>query len=169
MRMSWSAKSRQFFRSRIEGRGSRIEDGGLRFSLEEHQVTPMALIQSFRDLDVYKLGRVQAKRIFLITQSFPKEERYSLTDQIRRSSRAVSTLIAEAWGRRRYPAAFINKMDEALAEAMETQSWLDHASDCAYIDGQCYREVDDAWQHIGAMIQRMIDRSDKFCQSIQNR
>jgi four helix bundle protein len=80
----------------------------------------MALIQSFRDLDVYKLTRVQSGKIFVTTKRFPKEERYSLTDQIRRSSRAVNAMIAEAWGRRRYLAAFINKVDEAMSEAMET-------------------------------------------------
>jgi four helix bundle protein len=123
----------------------------------------MALIQSFRNLDVYKLGREQAKRVFLVSKSFPKEETYSLTSQIRRSSRAVNALIAEAWGRRRYIAAFVNKMDEALAEAMETQAWLDHALDCAYINETLHRELDDAWQHIGAMLNRIIERADTFC------
>lgn len=123
----------------------------------------MALIQSFRDLDVYRLGREQAKQIFLVSKTFPKEETYSLTDQIRRSSRAVNAMIAEAWGRRRYIAAFVNKMDEALAEAMETQSWLDHALDCSYINPTVHRELDDAWQHIGAMLNRIIERADTFC------
>lgn len=90
----------------------------------------MAIIRSFRDLDVYGLGRQQAKRIFLLSKAFPKEERYSLTDQIRRSSRAVNAMVAKAWARRLYPAAFINKIDEAMGEAMETQAWLDHAVDC---------------------------------------
>ena len=128
----------------------------------------MALIQSFRDLDVYKLGREQAKRIFLVTKSFPKEETYSLTDQIRRSSRAVNALTAEGWGRRKYVAAFVNKLNEALAEAMETQSWLDHALDCAYINPALHRELDDGWQHIGAMLNRMMERADTFCNSREN-
>jgi four helix bundle protein len=123
----------------------------------------MALLRSFRDLDVYRLGVGQAKRIFDITRSFPKEEKYSLIDQIRRCSRAVTALIAEGWGRRRYPAAFINKIDEALAEAMETQAWLDHALTCEYIDQPLHRELDEAWQHIGAMLNRIIDRADSFC------
>jgi four helix bundle protein len=129
----------------------------------------MALIQSFRDLDVYKLGRELAKRIFLATKSFPKEETYSLTDQVRRSSRAVNALIAEAWGRRRYAAAFVNKLNEALAEAMETQSWLDHALECSYISAALHRELDDGWQHIGAMLNRMTERAETFCNSRQNR
>src|SRR5438309_5513132 len=87
----------------------------------------MPRIESFRDLDVYQLGLREAKRVFVITREFPKEERYSLTDQIRRSSRAVNALLAEAWARRRYMAAFVNKVNESLGEAMETQAWLDHA------------------------------------------
>jgi four helix bundle protein len=90
---------------------------------------------------------------------------YSLTDQIRRSSRAVGALIAEAWARRKHIAAFINKLDEALAEAMETQAWLDHALDCAYFDQAVHRELDNAWQHIGAMLNRMMERADSFCVS----
>jgi four helix bundle protein len=118
----------------------------------------MAILVTFRDLDVYKLAREQAKRIFAVSKSFPNEEKYSLTDQIRRSSRAVNALVAEAWARRRYPAAFVNKIDEALGEAMETQAWLDHAHDCEYINRNQYLELDDAWQHVGAMLNRMIDR-----------
>jgi len=67
------------------------------------------------------------------------EEKYSLTDQLRRSSRAVNAMIAQPWARRRYPAAFVDKVDEALGEAMETQAWLDHATDCGYLDRGQYR------------------------------
>jgi len=114
---------------------------------------------------VYVLAREQAKNIFDLSKSFPVEERYSLTDQIRRSSRAVNALVAEAWARRRYPAAFINKIDEALGEAMETQAWLDHALDCGYIDRTQYRSLDESWQKVGAMLNRMIQRADDFCRS----
>lgn len=82
----------------------------------------MAVLRSFRDLDVYKLALEESKKIFLLTKAFPREERYSLNDQIRRSSRAVNALIAESWARRKYKAAFINKVNEALGEAMETQA-----------------------------------------------
>jgi four helix bundle protein len=125
----------------------------------------MAMIRGFRDLDVYALARQQANRIFLASKNFPKEERFSLTDQIRRSSRAVNAMIAEAWARRRYPAAFINKIDEALGEAMETQAWLDHAVDCGYLELSEYRNLDNAWQKIGAMLNRMIQRADDFCRT----
>jgi four helix bundle protein len=121
------------------------------------------MIKSFRELDVYKLALKEAKRIFIVTQSFPKEEKYSLTDQIRRSSRAVNAMLAESWARRRYPAAFINKVNEALGEAMETQAWLDHALECEYISISLYHELDDAWQRIGGKLNRMIQRADDFC------
>ncbi len=124
----------------------------------------MALIRSFRDLEVYKRAREQAKRIFVITQSFPKEERYSLTDQIRRASRAVAGMIAEAWARRRYEAAFVNKINESLGEAMETQAWLDSALDCEYVDAKLHADLDQEYQGIGGMLNRMIDRADTFCQ-----
>jgi len=129
----------------------------------------MAVIRSFRDLDVYILARDEAKKIFVISKGFPKDERFSLTDQIRRSSRAVNAMIAEGWARRRYPAAFINKIDEALGEAMETQAWLDHALDCEYLNRQQYSQLDDAWQKIGAMLNRMIERADDFCRSASRR
>ena len=125
----------------------------------------MAVIKSFRELDVYKLAREQAKTIFTLSKSFPTDEKYSLTDQIRRSSRAVNAMMAEAWARRKYPAAFVNKIDEAMGEAMETQAWLDHALNCEYLDQKQHRSLDDAWQRIGAMLNRMIQRADDFCRS----
>jgi four helix bundle protein len=123
----------------------------------------MAAIRSFRDLEAYQSARREAYKIFLLTKAFPPEERYSLTDQIRRSSRAVGSMIAEAWARRRYQAAFISKLTEALGEAMETQSWLDQALDCNYITPTQHRLHDAAWQSIGAMLNRMITRADTFC------
>lgn len=122
----------------------------------------MPPINSFRDLDVYRLALSEAKRIFATTRSFPSEERYSLVDQIRRSSRAVNDLLAEGWARRRYVAAFKNKVNESLGEAMETQAWLDRALECNYISKELHRELDDAWQHIGAMLNRMIQRAEQF-------
>jgi four helix bundle protein len=122
-------------------------------------------LRSFRDLGVYKLARVEARKIFLLSKGFPREERYSLTDQVRRSSRAVGSMIAEAWARRRYEAAFVAKLNEALGEAMETQSWLDAAFDCEYIDGEQHVRHDAGWQSVGAMLSRMMERSATFCQT----
>jgi len=125
----------------------------------------MGVIQSFRDLEVYRLALEEARKIFLVTKRFPKDEVYSLSSQIRRSSRAVSALLAESWARRIYPLAFVNKLNEALGEAMETQAWLDNALNCAYIDLNLHNELDDAWQHIGAMLNKMIQNTDSFCKS----
>ncbi|MGH7495774.1 MAG: four helix bundle protein [bacterium] len=123
----------------------------------------MALAKSFRELDVYQLALTQSKKIFLLTQRFPRDEKFSLSGQIRRSSRAVNALVAESWARRIYRAAFVNKIDEALGEAMETQAWLDHALSCEYLDPAQHREADEAWQHIGAMLMRMMQEADSFC------
>jgi four helix bundle protein len=125
----------------------------------------MSVIRSFRDLEVYRIAREQARLIFETTSRFPRDERYSLTDQLRRSSRAVNAMVAEAWARRPCPAAFVNKINEALGEKMETQAWLDHALDCRYIDLKRHSELDDQWQHVGAMLNRMIDRADTFCRA----
>lgn len=123
----------------------------------------MPEIRSFRDLNVYKLAVGEAKRVFALTQGFPKDERYSLTDQVRRSSRAVSAMVAEGRGRRRYATAFSNKINEALAECMEAQAWLDHALACNYIERANHRDCDAVWQSIGGMLNRMIDRAETFC------
>lgn len=123
----------------------------------------MAIIRSFRDLIAYQKARAAAKEVFKLTKRFPAEERYSLTDQIRRSSRAVGSMIAEAWARRRYEAAFVNKLNEAQGEANETQGWLDAALGCEYITAAEHARLDALFQESGAILQGMIDRSKSFC------
>jgi len=123
----------------------------------------MAIAKSFRELNVYRQARETAQKIFELSRQFPAEERYSLTDQIRRSSRAVKAMIAEAWGRRRYKAVFVNKLDEALGEATETQSWLDDARDSKYVSDDEFNEVDSNCIVICRMLSRMIDRAEDFC------
>ena len=125
----------------------------------------MAAAKSFRDLNVYRLAREAAGKIFHVSKAFPKEERFSLTDQIRRSSRAVNAMLAEAWARRRYKAAFINKIDEALGEAMETQAWLDHALDSGYLPKADFDALDASFRSVSAMLARMIDRAADFCKN----
>ena len=125
----------------------------------------MAIIRSFRELRAYQQTRQEAHRIFVMTQTFPKEEKFSLSDQIRRSSRAVKSMIAEAWGHRRYQAAFISKLTDAIGEANETQSWLDDALDCGYINKIQHQDFDAAWQAVGGMINNMITKADEFCSS----
>ena len=125
----------------------------------------MAEIRSFRDLNVYSNARDAARAIFEVSKTFPRDERYSLTDQIRRSSRAVNAMIAEAWAKRRYEAAFVSKLNDALGEATETQSWLDHALDSGYITTAQFKEFDAQWQQIGAMLNKMTERAHDFCKS----
>jgi four helix bundle protein len=123
----------------------------------------MSVAKSFRDLRVYQLARAAAGEIFDASKRFPHEERYSVTDQIRRSSRSTKAMISEAWARRRYKAVFVSKIDEALGEATETQSWLDDAIDCGYLDSTQFKKMDADWRSIGAMLAPMIDRASDFC------
>src|SRR5437016_5233053 len=123
----------------------------------------MTIARSFRDLTVYQRADEVAKKIFAVSRDFPPEEHYSLTDQIRRCSRATKAMIAEAWGRRRYKAVFVNKLDEALGEATETQSWLDDAQDGQYLSNEKFNVLNAKYISIGQMLSRMIDRADDFC------
>lgn len=118
---------------------------------------------SFRDLDVYSLAFDAAMRIHKMSGNFPGSEKYSLTDQILRSSRSVCSNIAEAWRKRRYIAVFINKLSDAAQEAAETQTWLEFACACEYIDKKVFYELDDIYEHIFAMLYNMEDKAEKFC------
>ena len=100
------------------------------------------------ELDVYKLSVEAAMEIFEASKEFPAEERYSLTDQIRRSSRSVSGQIAEAWQRRKYEAVFVNKLNESEGEGAETQTWLEYAVRCSYITAKRGRELHKSYNHI---------------------
>jgi four helix bundle protein len=120
------------------------------------------LARSFRELRVYQMARISAKRVFETTRSFPREEIYSLTDQIRRSSRSTKNQIPEAWAKRQYPAAFASKLADALGEAMETQGWLDDALDCGYISERQHVELNADYQSIGAMLNTMIRGAEDF-------
>jgi four helix bundle protein len=120
-------------------------------------------ISSVRELEVYRLAFDTAMEIFEITQSFPKEEKFSLTDQIRRSSRSVCTNLAEGWRKRRYKAVFINKLSDAEQEAAETQTWLEFAWKCNYIDKEIFQRLDEKYEHIFAMLITMERKADAFC------
>jgi four helix bundle protein len=118
---------------------------------------------SFRELRVYQLTRAASAEAFAISKNVPREERFSLTDQIRRSARATKAMISEAWARRRYKAVFVNKIDEALGEANETRSWLDDALDCGYLDVEQFEKMERDWRSIASLLARMIDRASDFC------
>src|SRR5512137_2931040 len=112
----------------------------------------MEYVKSFRNLEVYKLSREVSKEIFLLTKTFPREELYSLTDQIRRSSRSIGAQIAEAWGKRRYKRHFISKLTDADSEQLETQHWLETAVDIGYIKRDDAEKICDALREIGKML-----------------
>lgn len=118
-------------------------------------------IRTHKDLEVYQISFNIAMEIFELTK-FPKEEMYSLTDQIRRSSRSVSGNIAEAFRSRRYPKFFISKLTISESEAAETQVWLDFALSCKYIDKETYNNLFDKYDHIISMIVNMIIQPEKW-------
>jgi four helix bundle protein len=122
----------------------------------------MGRIKTHKELDVFKLSFDTGMEIFNLSKSFPKEEMYSLTDQIRRSSRSVSGNIAEAFRKRRYPKSFISKLSDAEGEAAETQVWLVYALGCGYIQNDKYKELDDKYDHILGMIVTMISKPENW-------
>ncbi len=113
-------------------------------------------IQSHRELEVYQLAFEAAMQIFEVTKKFPAEERYSLTDQIRRSSRSVCANLAEAWRKRRYAGAFVNKLSDSEAEAAETQTWLEFAVKCDYLDAETGRSLYRTYDHVLGKLVNMI-------------
>ncbi|MCX8105999.1 MAG: four helix bundle protein [Ignavibacterium album] len=118
--------------------------------------------QSFKDLTVYKKAFDLAMKIFDCSKSFPKEETYSLTDQIRRSSRSVCASIAEAYRKRRYEAHFISKISDADMENSETQVWLQLALDCNYINKTNYNEFINISEEVGRLLNHMIENPKSY-------
>jgi four helix bundle protein len=119
-------------------------------------------ITTHRELEVYQRAFDAAMRIFALSSSFPKEGIYSLTDQIRRSSRSVSTNLAEAWRKRRYEKAFISKLNDVEAEAAETQAWLEFAVACNYIPAEDARELYREYDGILRTVVGMITHADQW-------
>lgn len=120
-------------------------------------------IRHFRDLEVYQRSFALAVEIFQISKKFPSEERYSLTDQIRRSSRSVCSNLAEVWRKRRYVAVFKNKLTDVMQEASETQSWLEFCLACSYIDEEQFKKLDNEYEEIISMLNSMERNAGKFC------
>lgn len=118
---------------------------------------------SFKELEVYQVSRQLALEIFNISKRFPNEEVFSLTDQIRRSSRSVGAQISESWAKRRYQKHFISKLTDADGEQQETQHWLEVAYDCSYIDESTLNNLIERYLSIGRMINSMITKSNLFC------
>ena len=126
-------------------------------------MTELNHAKSFRDLVVYQKAKKVSRKIFEISKGFPKEETYSLTDQIRRASRSIGAQIAEAWAKRRYERHFVSKLTDADAEQMETQHWVDEACDCQYLDSKQAEELTEELMQIGRMLNSMMDKANLFC------
>jgi four helix bundle protein len=122
----------------------------------------MELIKSHRELRVYQKAFSAAMKIYEISRTFPKEELYSLTDQIRRSSRSVSANITEAFRRRKYPKSFSSKLNESEAEAAETQNWLDFSLKCGYISADTHKSLDEEYDEIIGMLVNMQRQPNKW-------
>ena len=120
-------------------------------------------VKSAKELDAYKLAYELAMDIFFISKEFPKEEKYSLTDQIRRSSRSVCANLREAWAKRRYIAHFISKITDCDGENSETETWLNFAKDCQYITINKYNDLVEKNNRIGQMLGNMITKANLFC------
>ena len=117
---------------------------------------------SFRKLKAFEIAFEQAMEIFEITKTFPKEEKYSLTDQIRRSSRSVCANLAEANRKRIYPAHFVSKASDSDTENSETQVWLLFAFECSYLTKEKFEELNNKSEEIGRLISHMIKNPDKY-------
>ena len=126
----------------------------------------MSAIKDHHELRVYQLAFESAMRIFELTRAFPREETYSLTDQIRRSSRSVCANIVEAWRKRRYPASFVSKLSDADTEAAETLVWLDFALRSGYLNQQKHAELTDHYNHICAQVTTMMNDPGSWCKPV---
>jgi four helix bundle protein len=122
----------------------------------------MPTSQGFRDLKVYQLAFRLAMEIFQESKNFPSEERYSLTDQIRRASRSVASNIGEGYRKKRYPKMFVSKMADADGEAAETQVWLDFANACGYLTEKRQMELRNGYEEVGRMLGSMIAHPERF-------
>ena len=123
----------------------------------------MAFVKDFEELDVYLLAVELQQEIYELTRRFPNDERYSLTDQIRRSSRSIGANIAEAWAKRRYKAHFISKLSDSDGEQLETRHWLRTAVNCGYVAKEEYQTLDLKCKEIGRKLGRMMTDADRWC------
>ena len=125
--------------------------------------------RGYKDLKVFQLSYKLAMDIFHITKTFPQEEKYSLTDQIRRSSRSIPANISEAWKKRIYPKMFVSKIVDAAGEAGETEIWLDFAKDTGYLVKERYDELVSGYDEVNRMLYGMVEKSEKFCTFSSNK
>jgi len=129
------------------------------YTLKEHS----KIILDFTELEVYKLAFEAAMQIFDSSKKWPQDERYSLIDQIRRSSRSVCSNIAEAWRKRKYSAHFVSKLSDSDAESAETQLWLQFSLHCKYIGESEFNSLKSKYDHIFAMLTIMMRKPENWC------
>jgi four helix bundle protein len=122
----------------------------------------MASIRSYRELRVYQSAFELAMEIFEMTKNFPTEEKYSMVDQMRRSSRSVCANLAEAWRKRRYPAHFVSKLSDCETEAEETRVWLEFSHRCGYISEAKFNDLDSRYDLVIGQLVNMINNPDKW-------
>jgi four helix bundle protein len=122
------------------------------------------LAKRVQDLEVYGLAFKTAMKIFEITKEFPNDDKYSLTDQVRRSSRSVCANLAEGWRKRRYKAVFVNKLLDAAQEAAESQVRLEFAKECDYIGAAEFQDLYERYEHTFAMLNNMEKKAEAFCE-----
>jgi len=123
------------------------------------------MLAGHRDLKVFQMAYRLAMEVFEASKEFPKDERYALTDQIRRSSRSVAANIAEGYRKRQYRRMFTSKLADADAEASETAVWLDFARDCGYLSGDAHAQFCIGYQDVGRMLGAMMAHPEKFLAS----
>ena len=116
-----------------------------------------------QDLEAYRAAYKLAMEVFRVSKAWPAEERYSLTDQIRRSSRSVCANLSEAWGKRRYVAHFTSKLTDADGENLETQTWLNFARDCGYLEDIVFEELTQTSEEVGRLLGGMLAKPEAFC------
>lgn len=126
-------------------------------------MTTSRLVKSYRELEIYKASFRFQQAVFVTSKKFPKEERYALTDQVRRSSRAIGANIAESWSKRRYEAHFLSKLTDADGELQESTHWLRTSFACEYVtEAECEALIEQAAQ-VGRMLGTMIANHTDFC------
>jgi len=128
----------------------------------------MAVAKDVTDLEVYRLAFDLQQRVFVISKTFPAEEKYSLTDQMRRSARSVGSNISEAWKKRRYPAHFVSKLTDADGEQSETCHWLRTAVACQYLSPSKGTAIAADYRHVSGILNKMMQNSSSWCSRYAN-
>ncbi len=126
-------------------------------------MSELAFAKGFKDLIVYQRARQLQREVFPLSKAFPRDESFSLTNQIRRSSRSIGANIAEAWAKRRYERHFVSKLSDAEGELFETQHWIETAVECKYLELVQAKALNDKCVEIGRMLGSMMDKAELFC------